>query len=764
MFQASHSLSFLYLMEGNNNSSANSFHFDILAFLRLCLKQWKWFVIICFLAAVYGVYSYLKNPPKQQICASVMLPTMSGTNNMVLDLAKNFSFGDMFGGSSSTENESMVLGSYDQFLRTTRKLGLNVGYQYKSKLNWKNIHLNPPIKVDFPQSIADTLTIGHIFELTRKKDDKFDISVELFKKDFEFKNLTMPCTVKLPTGEFSFYTTEVFKKSKSSKFRVIVSSYNDAAQVLASTVDISIPNKKADFLGLSYLTNEPEFGILLLNTVIESYNDIADSQKDQRNNRTLQMVNNRLSSLSDELRTSEHQIETFKAQHNLTDIEADAQLLLQQVGKIENSLLVAETENAIIKSTRDFINNPDNQYQLIPALGVGVKIDGQSAGTNNSANDAISEYNKLVLERMKMLTSAKNNNATLKLLDDQLDALLANIKESVERAYVNSNIALKDVRSKAGSTQSVINAYPTLEREYLGMKRDQLVQEQLYLFLLKQREETSISLSTNTQSCVTIDQPHVMSIPVGMGPFKKIFVYLVFGGIIALALVFLLKYMKVGFFNLAGLKAVAKVPVLGEISGCNAEMDVTVTPATAQTRADVMFTLDRINGKRVLVTAPTAGQYSDFAAIALAASFAEVGKKTVLIDADYRAAGLDNTGASLADFTSGSAAMSDILHSDYMGISGLDGIPAGKADVPGRVLSSARMFELIDRLTEEYDYVFIAASEVGSYSETYALAPVSDLTLMIVLTGEATPGDIKKVNDLAEEGRFPNIALIATSK
>lgn len=751
-------------MEGSNNSSANSFHFDIQAFVRLCLKQWKWFVVICFLTGAYGAYSYLKNPPVQQVTASVMLPTMSGSNNMVLDLAKNFSFGDMFGGSSSTENEAMVLGSYDQFLRTTHKLGLNVGYQYKGKLNWKYTHLNPPIKVDFPQSVADTLSIGHIFNLTRKKDDKFDIKVKLFKKDFEFKNLTMPCTVKLPTGEFSFYTTEAFIKSKSSKFRVIVSSYNDAAQGLASTVDISIPNKKADFLWLSYLTNEPEFGILLLNTVIESYNDIADSQKDQRNNRTLQMVNNRLASLSDELRTSEQQIETFKAQHNLTDIEADAQLLLQQVGKIENSLLVAQTENAIIKSTRDFINNPANQYQLIPALGAGVNIDGKSAGSNNSANDAISEYNKLVLERMKMMTSAKNNNATLKLIDEQLDALLSNIKESVERAYVNSNIALKDVRSKAGSTQTVINSYPTLEREYLGMKRDQLVQEQLYLFLLKQREETSISLSTSTQSCVTIDQPHVMSVPVGMGPFKKVFIFMVFGGIIALGLIFLLKYMKVGFFNLAGLKAVAKVPVLGEISGCNDEMNVTVTPSTAQTRADVIFTLDRINGKRVLVTAPAAGQKSDFAALALAASLAEVGKRTVIIDADYRTDGLENTGASLADYTSGTATQSDILHSNYMGITGLDGIPAGIADVPGRVLSSARMPQLIDSLTAEYDYVVIAASEVGNYSETYALAPVTDLTLMAVLTAVATPGDIKNVNDLAEEGRFPNIALIATNK
>lgn len=754
-------------MEDNKNARSDQFHFDFMAFARLCLKQWKWFVVICLITVAYGAYTYFKNPVKSQVVASVMLPASSSSTNMVLDIAKNFSLGDMFGGSSSTENESMVLGSYDQFLRTTHKLGLNVAYSYKGRLNWKPIHLNCPIKVDFAQSIADTLSVPHDFELRMKDNGKFDVKLLLGKEKYKFEDQVMPFTLKLPTGEFTFSSTEAIhsKLFKSKKFGVFITSYNGAAQALAQSVKVSIPSKKADFLSLSYITSEPDFGLLLLNTIIESYNDIADSQKDQRNNRTLQMVNNRLTSLSRELAVSEQQIESFKKKNNLTDIESDAKLLLEQAGTYDNSLLVAQTENAIIKSTRDFINDPSNRYQLIPALSSNVKIGGQSAGASNSSNDAINEYNKLVLERMKMMTSAKNNNTTLKLLDEQLDALLANIKESVERAYISSNIALNDIKSKAGSTKSVIGSYPELEREFLGMKRDQLVQEQLYLFLLKQREETMISLSNNAQSCVTIDQPHILNQMVGLSPFKRVFIFGFLGFVIAAALVFVLKYMKVGFFSVKGLKAIADVPVIGQIQGNADDMKVEETsPATAQTRADLIFTLDQIKGKRVLVTSTASNQGDSYAALALASSLAEIGKRVVLIDADYRTDKFNNQGASLADYVNGSSSISAILHPNYMGVPGLDGIPAGEAETPGKILSSARVSQLVDTLSSDYDYVVIAGVEVGTYSDTFALASVVDLTLMALRTCKATPADVKAVNALAEAGRFPNIAIITTEK
>ena len=229
-------------MEDNKNAGSVSFQIDFRAFWRMCLKEWKWFAIIIFVFAAYGAYSYFKSPQMAQVTASVMLPSSSGSTNMVLDIAKNFSLGDMFGGSSSTENESMVLGSYDQYLRTTHKLGLNIGYSYKGRLNWKDVHINPPVKIDFAQSIADTLQITHYFELTRNDDGTYDVEAELGKAEYEFEGQHVPLTLHLPTGDFTISTTEYMKNfKKNSKFGIVVASYSNAAQGLAKSVEVSIP-------------------------------------------------------------------------------------------------------------------------------------------------------------------------------------------------------------------------------------------------------------------------------------------------------------------------------------------------------------------------------------------------------------------------------------------------------------------------------------------------------------------------------------------
>lgn len=742
------------------NTPKSLFRFDTAEFLRLCIKQWKWFAASVFVFCLIGGFYGLTHKPATVVQAQVMLPTVSGQNSMVLDIAKNFSLGDMFSGSSSTDNEAAVMGSYDQFLRTTKKLDLNVGYSFKGRLNWFPTYLKAPLRLTYDKSIADTLTIFHLFDLTLRDNGRWDATVKLNKKKaVKLKDQPMPLTFDLPTGKFTINPTEFFSllPKNVSRFRVTLTGWNYAAQGLAQSVVVAIPSKKTDFISLTYSTNEPRFGELLLNTVIESYNEIGDNQKDLRNNRTLKLVNERLASLNRELSTSETQIEAFKRQHNLTDFEADAKLLLTKVGTLDNALLLAETENEILRSTRDFISDPANRYQLIPALTVNVQQGGTSSSSMPAA-DAITEYNRLVLERMKLLNSATPNNITLKSVTAQIDALYETIKESVDQAYRNSSISLRDVRAESGSTKSTINTIPALEREFLGMKRQQMVQEQLYLFLLKQREEASISLNNSTASCLVIDNPHALAKKAGLSLMKLLMVFAFLGFLVGGILVFVLRYRRIAFSNPASLADLLTVPAL-----CSAPDSLTPQPEApgVQTlRADFIFTMREFQGKRALVTAPAPGQGHSAAALQLAAALADLGKNTLLIDADLRSCPY-GAGAGLADVAAGAAPQSVIVD-DFMGAKGLHGIRAGKADNPARTLASPAVAALISHAAQQFDYVIINAPSLA-FSDAYALADSVGATLMALRADRAKPADLKRVDTLAAEGRLPRIAALAVT-
>lgn len=742
------------------NTPKSSFRFDLIEYLRLCLKHWRWFAAIIFVMCVLGGYYGLTHKPASVVEAQVMLPTVGGQSNMVLDIAKNFSLGDMFSGSSSTDNEAAVMSSYDQYLRTTKKLDLNVGYSFKGRLNWFPAYLKRPLQLTYDKAIADTLRIYHLFELKRHSDGRYDITAKLNdKKMLKVKNQALPVTLELPTGKFTISQTEYFDlvPKNVSKFRISLQGWNTAAQGLAQSVVVSIPSKKTDFIALNYSTSDPEFGVLLLNTIIDSYNEIGDTQKDLRNNRTLKLVNERLASLNNELNVSESEIEAFKQQHNLTDIETDAKLLLTKAGSLDNALLLAETENEILRSTRDFVNNPDNRYQLIPSLSSVVQQGGANASQMPGA-ESITEYNKLVLDRMKLLNSANPNNVALKALTEQIDALYEIIKESVDRAYKNSSISLRDVRAEAGTTKSTINSMPALEREFMGMKRQQLVQEQLYLFLLKQREETSISLNNSTASCLVIDNPHVLVTKAGL-PLKRLLpVFFVLGFIIAAGAVFVLRYRRIAFSNPATLQSLLAVPVLGSAPD-TLEPRVATAGVEALT-ADFIFTVKDFNGKRAIVTAPASGQGHSAAALQLAASLAAMGRKTLLVDADLRGCPY-GSGAGLTNVADGASGQSVVLH-DFMGAAGLDGVRAGATDMPARVLASAAVADFLSQAAQQYDFVIINAASLA-VSDTYALADSADMTLMALRADAATPADVKRVNALTAAGRLPRIAAVAVT-
>lgn len=155
------------------------------------------------------------------------------------------------------------------------------------------------------------------------------------------------------------------------------------------------------------------------------------SRKNDNNTRTLDFVNNRLTSLTKELAASESSIETFKTTNTITDPEVDVQAMLQKSTAIGGELIAAQTENEILSLTRSFIADPENNYALIP----GLTAEAEASAAFSKASSEINTYNGLILERMKLLNSAKSGNSALQAITSQIDALRGNIITSIDRAY-----------------------------------------------------------------------------------------------------------------------------------------------------------------------------------------------------------------------------------------------------------------------------------------------------------------------------------------
>jgi capsular exopolysaccharide synthesis family protein len=176
-------------------------------------------------------------------------------------------------------------------------------------------------------------------------------------------------------------------------------------------------------------------------------------------------------------------------------------------------------------------------------------------------------------------------------------------------------------------------------------------------------------------------------------------------------------------------------------------------------RTAIMFSRAGSPPKTVLFTSALANEGKTVSALNLAASFAHLGRRMLLIDADLRRGrahkllDLEN-GVGLAQLLVGQAELSECIHPS--GIPGLSLISAGAVPPnPADLLSSAKMHEVLAQLQDEYDHIIIDSSPF-IVSDSLALSTMVDGTLIIV--GPETPKRL--VRDLCTQLRYVGAKIL----
>ncbi|HPR89509.1 MAG TPA: CpsD/CapB family tyrosine-protein kinase, partial [bacterium] len=152
-------------------------------------------------------------------------------------------------------------------------------------------------------------------------------------------------------------------------------------------------------------------------------------------------------------------------------------------------------------------------------------------------------------------------------------------------------------------------------------------------------------------------------------------------------------------------------------------------------RTDLQFfSIDKPLNK-ILISSSIPGEGKTLVTANLAISYAELGHKVVILDADIRKPkqptvfGVDRK-PGFTDYFMDLVPYEDIVR--HLPVRGLDLIPSGT--VPpnvGEVLNSQKMADLVERLEKEYDYVLVDAPPVLSISDAKALSRIVENLLLV---------------------------------
>jgi tyrosine-protein kinase Etk/Wzc len=382
-------------------------------------------------------------------------------------------------------------------------------------------------------------------------------------------------------------------------------------------------------------------------------------------------------------------------------------------------------------------------------------------------NDQLGQREQL-LRRQK--TSSPVAQENLAVLYRQLTQLQLTISEQMRTLNTEETTLKAEYRKLRGS----LSNYPIVERSLEAAGRSYEIAVN-YFYLLKERQtETQISRAGVVSEHVVIASSDPPSKPISpnksliqfIGPFAG----LLFGFFLVIARELLRTRIK----DRLDVERISQLPIVGEIveytdrsKGVGIQLfhetNSPFTESMRSLRTNLLFLTAKDVTKVIAVTSTISGEGKSITSLNLAASFAIMGKRVLLVDADLRKPSLHQAlkiepGQGLSDFLVGYAEWGTIIRSTSY--QNLDFMPAGTlAPNPTELFASARFTEFIEQAKQEYDYVVIDTSPVGLVVDALHVLKLVHIGLYMVRVNYSQLHFVERINDLAAEQGFKNLVI-----
>lgn len=739
----------------------------------LCLGKWYWFVISLAVTIGVAIIYLLTTPPVYTRLASLLIKEDS-KGNSISDAAGVLSDIDLFQTSTNVNNEMQSLQSPAVMLDVVKRLHLDISYYTDGGFYKKVLYGQArPYIVSF-NNLRDNESIAFTINPTKNGQVKLsDFSHDGEDIDGEVTSM-LNDTVDTPVGKL---VIKSMNDSISDEAPVYVSriGYQDATENYASNLSVSLNDEKSTVINLSFKDVCIQRAEDVLNTVIAIYNENWIKDKNQIAVSTSQFINERLGVIEQELGNVDENISSYKSEHLLPDVQAAASMYMAQSSETNTQILTLNTQLSMARYIRNYLTNATSKNQLLPANS-GIESPG--------IEQQIANYNTAQLRRNDLVANSSEKNPLVVDMDQSLENMRHAIITSIDNHITTLNTQLRSLQQSEQQTTARIAANPTQGKYLLSVERQQKVKEALYLFLLQKREENELSQAFTAYNTRVITPPAGSMIPTS--PVKKniALVAIALGLLIPVVIIFIRENMNTKVRGRKDLESLS-LPFAGEIpldvSGKGKKKvhdaktivirqgnrDI-VNEAFRVLRTNLEFMLDGKTGGKASVTLFTSfnpGSGKTFLTMNTAATFALKGKRVLVIDGDLRhgsaSAYLGSHYKGLSDYLGKRETSLDNLIQENPDCPGFFLLPAGTIPPnPTELLAEPLFKETIERLRDNYDYIFIDCPPIDIVADTQIIEKLSDRTLFVVRAGLLEREMLPELQRMYDEKRFKNMALL----
>ncbi len=682
-------------------------------------------------------------------------------------------------GAANLANESYILKSTALMQRVVEKLNLNTTYWQQQNLRLVELYTASPLLVRFEAidanrgcSISITPVDAERYTLTYTNSVDQPVSLEG----------TFATPLELPFATITVHpTAHMTPQAQGSAIVVERTPVLATVRGLLAALSVTRPDQKdASMLEMTLTSTNPQKAEDVLNELIVAYNDNSREEKSEAARKTDAFIRGRLEEIGNALTEVDKQISDSKESANvMRDTEAAFTADFGSTQEARRQIEQLELQQKLAATLQENLDECEKKGMLL-TVNTGVSDDAIAS--------KVEAYNEAYLEYSKISKSAGAKNPIAVALREQMDATLQAARKALQNYRSTLDLQLRDTRSKLEELTARMAETVGAEKALAPLIREHKVKEELYMLLLTKEQENALALAVTTPGARVLETAYGSNAPIA--PRTQVFIA---AGTVGGGAVCLLAILGIGMLNNKvntkhDLGAYTRQPVVGELPELTRKekrahrifvKDAHSTMAEClhilRNNVDNLLPRPEKGGHVILLTSTMPNEGKTLVSANLAATFAQAGRRVLLIDADLRKTSLtrDLGGKGRKGLTNillnHVQNPAEVIHTltEVTPDAGVE--HAGTADVlyagtgvpnPITLLTTARFGELLRELAGQYDAVIVDAPPQGILADTDIIARHADITLYLIRAGQVVRKYFTQVQKLADSGKLPNVAYV----
>jgi tyrosine-protein kinase Etk/Wzc len=733
----------------NYNPSQDDDSIDLKKLIRRFLFMWPWFIVSLVLTLTFAkIYTVFTTETYQNTLTLLIFeeePLLKLDNN----ITPAFSFPNI-----KMQNEIGILKSRTLTHKTLSSLDFAVEYYSSGSMTNRELYPNLWFRIEFDSIWPQAVNVP--FHLFRNENGSWTISARW--KTAELYSFTSQNQVGL-SDEFSFrqdIEPGQWLKLPHARFRIEENAANlpdDKQQFIFYFRDINTLIERYQELAVNEIRNSSMLKLTLkgsnrtknanfLNMHAHNFLRRELDKKNYRAQKTIDFIEEQLAIVARSLTHSESSLEYFRSAGQILDLDFQTQrsfTSLEQMQEERTRLTVKDRYYQYLQNYLEQINESGKDLIAPSSLGVDDPL----------LSDLIVDLMKLYTERSELLINSRRDNPILTNVEGRINNNKKTIRESLKNVMQANQMAMNDLDERINALTTRISAIPESQKHLFNFERQFNLHDNLFTFLQNKKSEIEITKSGFIPVHEIIDPAQTVEGEIVAPKTAIIYAMALFIGLlIPMTLILIYDFFNDKVRSSEDIENISSYPLLGYIATngdktrqlVNFSVPSLVAESFRSIRTNTSFITPPDQKPVLLITSTLLEEGKTFTSINLAASYAGMGKKTLLLSFDLRKPKLQSymgieSESGISNFLSSLIKPEEIINPGpienlYLGFSGK--IPPN----PAELLSSSRMNLLFDYARENFDVLVVDSPPVGMVSDALLLLKYSNTILYIVRQGK----------------------------